>query len=99
MDLPILLVSLKTEKPIGSAFLFFKRGGNPNVAEAVLGRAGKNLGVKFATPIFDGATLDDLNEWTDKAGVPRYGKTTLYDGGTGEAFEQQATVGDRKSVV
>ena len=63
------------------------------IFEAVLGRAGKNLGVKFATPIFDGATLDDLNEWTDKAGLPRYGKTTLFDGGTGEAFEQQATVG------
>ena len=63
------------------------------IFEAVLGSAGKKLGVKFATPIFDGATLDDLNEWTDKAGLPRYGKTTLYDGGTGEAFEQQATVG------
>ena len=63
------------------------------IFEAVLGRAGKNLGVKFATPIFDGASLDDLNEWTDKAGLPRYGKTKLYDGGTGEAFEQQATVG------
>ena len=63
------------------------------VFEAVLGRAGRELGVKFATPIFDGATLDDLNEWTDKAGLPRYGKTTLYDGGTGEAFDQQATVG------
>ena len=50
------------------------------IFEAVLGRAGKNLGVKFATPIFDGASLDDLNEWTDKAGLPRYGKTTLYDG-------------------
>ena len=45
------------------------------IFEAVLGRAGKQLGVKFATPIFDGATLDDLNEWTDKAGLPRYGKT------------------------
>ena len=63
------------------------------IFEAVLGSAGKKLGVKFATPIFDGATLDDLNTWTDKAGLPRYGKTTLYDGGTGEAFEQQATVG------
>ena len=63
------------------------------IFEAVLGRAGRKLGVKFATPIFDGASLDDLNEWTDKAGLPRYGKTTLYDGGTGEAFEQQATVG------
>ena len=63
------------------------------IFEAVLGRAGKNLGVKFATPIFDGATLDDLNEWTDKAGLPRYGKTKLYDGGTGEPFDQHATVG------
>ena len=46
------------------------------IFEAVLGRAGKKrLGVKFATPIFDGASLDDLNEWTDKAGLPRYGKT------------------------
>ncbi len=63
------------------------------ILEAVLGRAGRKLGVKFATPIFDGASIDDLNEWTDKAGLPRYGKTTLYDGETGEAFEQQATVG------
>ena len=47
------------------------------IFEAVLGRAGKNLGVKFATPIFDGATLDDLNEWADKAGLPRYCKTYL----------------------
>jgi DNA-directed RNA polymerase subunit beta len=51
------------------------------------------LDVKFTTPIFDGASLDDLNEWTDKAGVPRYGKTYLYDGGTGERFDQPATVG------
>ena len=51
------------------------------------------MGVKFATPIFDGATIEQLNEWTDKAGLPRYGKTTLYDGETGEPFEQQATVG------
>ena len=63
------------------------------IFETVLGWAGKNLGVKFATPIFDGASLDDLNEWTDKAGVPRYGKTYLYDGGTGERFDQPATVG------
>ena len=63
------------------------------IFETVLGWAGKELGVKFATPIFDGATLDDLNEWTDKAGVPRYGKTYLYDGGTGERFDQPATVG------
>ena len=63
------------------------------IFETVLGWAGKELGVKFATPIFDGASLDDLNEWTDKAGVPRYGKTRLTDGGTGEKFDQHATVG------
>ena len=63
------------------------------IFEAVLGWAGKELNVKFATPIFDGASLDDLNDWTDKAGVPRYGKTYLYDGGTGERFDQPATVG------
>ena len=63
------------------------------IFETVLGWAGRELGEKFATPIFDGATLDDLNEWTDKAGVPRYGKTYLYDGGTGERFDQPATVG------
>ena len=63
------------------------------IFEAVLGWAGRELNVKFATPIFDGASLDDLNEWTDKAGVPRYGKTYLYDGGTGERFDQTATVG------
>ena len=63
------------------------------IFEAVLGWAGKELDVKFATPIFDGASLDDLNQWTDKAGIPRYGKTYLYDGGTGERFDQTATVG------
>ena len=63
------------------------------IFETVLGHAGRELGVKFATPIFDGATIDDLNEWTDKAGLPRYGKTQLYDGGTGEPFDQCATVG------
>ena len=63
------------------------------ILETVLGWAGKELGIKFATPIFDGASLDDLNEWTDKAGVPRFGKSYLYDGGTGERFDQQATVG------
>ncbi|MDE6418349.1 MAG: DNA-directed RNA polymerase subunit beta [Duncaniella sp.] len=63
------------------------------IFETVLGWAGRELDVKFATPIFDGATLDDLNEWTDKAGVPRYGKCYLYDGGTGERFDQPATVG------
>ena len=63
------------------------------IFETVLGWAGAELGEKFATPIFDGASLDDLNTWTDKAGLPRYGKTYLYDGGTGERFDQPATVG------
>lgn len=63
------------------------------IFETVLGWAGKELGVKFATPIFDGASLEDLNQWTEKAGVPNYGKTYLYDGGTGERFDQTATVG------
>jgi len=63
------------------------------IFETVLGWAGERLGVRFATPIFDGASLDDLNTWTDKAGIPRYGKTYLYDGGTGVRFDQPATVG------
>ena len=63
------------------------------IFEAVLGAAGRKLGVKFATPIFDGAKLENLCEWTDKAGLPRYCATQLYDGGTGEAFDQKATVG------
>ena len=63
------------------------------IFETVLGAAGRKLGVKFATPIFDGATLDDLCEWTDKAGLPRYCSTQLYDGATGEKFDQLATVG------
>ena len=63
------------------------------IFETVLGWAGKELGEKFSTPIFDGAGLDDLNAWTDKAGLPRYGKTYLYDGHTGERFDQPATVG------
>ncbi len=63
------------------------------IFEAVLGAAGRKLGVKFATPIFDGASLDDLCEWTDKAGLPRYCSTQLYDGATGEPFDQLATVG------
>ena len=63
------------------------------IFETVLGAAGKELGVKFATPIFDGAHLEDLNEWTDKAGLPRYCSTQLYDGATGEPFDQLATVG------
>ncbi|MBO5180384.1 MAG: DNA-directed RNA polymerase subunit beta [Paraprevotella sp.] len=63
------------------------------IFETVLGAAGKQLGVKFATPIFDGASLDDLCEWTDKAGLPRYCSTQLYDGATGDKFDQLATVG------
>ena len=63
------------------------------IFETVLGAAGKELGVKFSTPIFDGATLEDLCEWTDKAGLPRYCSTQLYDGATGEKFDQLATVG------
>ncbi|MCU4154438.1 DNA-directed RNA polymerase subunit beta [Carboxylicivirga sp. A043] len=63
------------------------------IYETVLGWAGLKLGVKFATPIFDGAKMEDMNKWTDDAGVPRYGRTYLYDGGTGERFHQPATVG------
>jgi DNA-directed RNA polymerase subunit beta len=63
------------------------------IYETVLGWAGQELGMKFATPIFDGASMDDMNKWTDEAGVPRYGKTYLYDGGTGDRFDQPATVG------
>ncbi|MFI3294886.1 MAG: DNA-directed RNA polymerase subunit beta [Rikenellaceae bacterium] len=63
------------------------------IYEAVLGWAGKELGRKFATPIFDGATLDQINELTAEAGITRSGRTYLYDGGTGERFDQPATVG------
>jgi DNA-directed RNA polymerase subunit beta len=63
------------------------------IYETVLGWAGMNLGRKFATPIFDGASLDQINELTDEAGIPRFGHTYLYDGGTGERFHQAATVG------
>ena len=63
------------------------------IYETVLGWAGLKLGKKFSTPIFDGATLDQINELTDEAGVPRFGHTYLYDGGTGEKFDQPATVG------
>ena len=63
------------------------------IYETVLGWAGAELGVKFSTPIFDGASLDDICEYTDKAGLPRYGKTYLRDGGTGDWFDQPATVG------
>ena len=63
------------------------------IFEAILGAAGKRLGVKFATPIFDGAKLDDLREWTERAGLPNLCSTTVYDGETGEPFDQKATVG------
>ena len=63
------------------------------IYETVLGWAGLDLGEKYATPIFDGATIDQINELTDSAGIPRYGHTYLYDGGTGERFDQPATVG------
>lgn len=63
------------------------------IYETVLGWAGQKLGKKFATPIFDGATIDQINELTDQAGIPRFGHTYLYDGGTGERFDQPATVG------
>ena len=63
------------------------------IYETVLGWAGLNLGEKYATPIFDGATIDQINELTEKGNVPLYGHTHLYDGGTGERFDQAATVG------
>ncbi|MDP5093065.1 MAG: DNA-directed RNA polymerase subunit beta, partial [Polaribacter sp.] len=63
------------------------------IYETVLGWAGQKLGTKYATPIFDGASLDQINEITDQAGVPRFGHTYLYDGGTGKRFDQPATVG------
>jgi DNA-directed RNA polymerase subunit beta len=63
------------------------------IFEAILGAAGKQMGVKFATPIFDGAKLEDLKEWTDKAGLPHLCSTYIYDGETGERFDQPATVG------
>ncbi|WP_203258943.1 DNA-directed RNA polymerase subunit beta [Hyunsoonleella ulvae] len=63
------------------------------IYETVLGWAGQKLGRKYATPIFDGATIDQINGFTDEAGIPRYGHTYLYDGGTGDRFDQPATVG------
>ncbi|WP_435416061.1 DNA-directed RNA polymerase subunit beta [Polaribacter aestuariivivens] len=63
------------------------------IYETVLGWAGQKLDKKYATPIFDGASLDQINEYTDQAGVPRFGHTYLYDGGTGKRFDQPATVG------
>ena len=63
------------------------------IYETVLGWAGKELGLKFSTPIFDGASLDEICQLTEKAGVPMYGKSYLRDGGTGDLFDQPATVG------
>ncbi len=63
------------------------------IYETVLGWAGRELGLKFATPIFDGASLEQINEYTAQAGLPRSGRTYLFDGGTGERFDQPATVG------
>jgi DNA-directed RNA polymerase subunit beta len=63
------------------------------IYETVLGWAGQNLGEKYATPIFDGATIEEINALTEKGNVPLYGHSYLYDGGTGERFDQPATVG------
>lgn len=63
------------------------------IYETVLGWAGEKLGLKFATPIFDGATLDQINDYMKQAGLPENGKVYLYDGGTGRRFDQPATVG------
>ncbi len=63
------------------------------IYETVLAWAGQKLGVKFSTPIFDGATNDEILKYTQEAGLPEYGRTYLYDGGTGEKFDQPATVG------
>jgi len=63
------------------------------IYETVLGWAGEKMGTKFATPIFDGASLEQISGFTEKAGVPNFGVTHLYDGETGERFDQPATVG------
>ena len=63
------------------------------IFETVLGWAGKKLGKKFATPIFDGATMDQILQYTNEAGLPELGRTYLFDGGSGERFDQPATVG------
>ena len=63
------------------------------IYETVLGWAGQSMGQKFSTPIFDGASIEQINELTNQAGVPKFGHTYLYDGGTGEQFDQPATVG------
>ena len=65
----------------------------PRFTKPCLGWAGRELGLKSATPIFDGASLEQINEYTAQAGVPRSGRTYLFDGGTGERFDQPATVG------
>jgi DNA-directed RNA polymerase subunit beta len=63
------------------------------IYETVLGWAGKELGMKFSTPIFDGASIEQINEYTEKAKVPKFGRTYLRDGGSGDLFDQPATVG------
>ena len=63
------------------------------IYETILGWAGNELGKKYFTPVFDGASIDQINIETDEAKLPRLGQTYLYDGGTGERFEQTATVG------
>jgi len=63
------------------------------IYETILGWAGQKLGMKFATPIFDGASLNQIDEWVSKAGLPKFGSTYLVDGGTGQRFDQPATVG------
>ena len=63
------------------------------IYETVLGWAGQKLGKTYATPIFDGATIDQINAYTEEAGIPQFGHTYLYDGGTGQRFDQAATVG------
>jgi len=63
------------------------------IYETILGWAGKKLGRKYATPIFDGATLDEISAEVTEAGIPAFGHTYLYDGGTGDRFDQPATVG------
>jgi len=63
------------------------------IYETVLGWAGEKLGLKFSTPIFDGASLDQINDYMEKAGLPKDGRIQLYDGATGKKFDQEATVG------
>ena len=63
------------------------------IYETILGWAGQELGKKYFTPVFDGASMDQINVESDAAGIPRFGKTYLYDGGTGDKFDQPATVG------